>query len=198
MRLWSFHPKYLDNVGLSRAINEGVSGYKALTGKQKMWKNHPQLTRFKDYGETQLKLYIEHLLIHFYNRKCISIKLSPQPFNVFVKDVIEVTTGQLIYEWNHYLNKLEKRNNDLYQELMHITCPEPHPLLEVVEGDIESWEKVRSKLGEDKMKINEKALACDMMCSHCGEWASYTFLAQRIKLCEKCYKEMMKDDNRNL
>lgn len=50
MRLWSLHPIYLDDIGLSRCYYEGIGGLKAMLGLQKMHKNHPQLIRFKERG----------------------------------------------------------------------------------------------------------------------------------------------------
>lgn len=143
MRLWSFHPKYLDNIGLSRAINEGISGYKALTGQQKMWANHSQLIRFKatDKPEYYLQIYLNQIFIERLNKWRDTID-APH-ITADMNPLLEVTEGQLIYEWNHYLNKLAIRNKTLYNTLKQIDTPEPHPIFKVIEGDIEQWEKVK-------------------------------------------------------
>ena len=146
MRLWSFHPKYLDNVGLSRAINESISGYKALTGKQEMWKNHPQLERFKASNNpmSNFQDYAFVLCRHKFEQWLEQLETIPTETEYEI--VMTVTKGQLQYEWKHYLNKLKTqkgRDKELYEKLKLIENPEPHPLFEVVEGDIESWEKVK-------------------------------------------------------
>jgi hypothetical protein len=61
----------------------------------------------------------------------------------YINGYMTVTKGQLVYEWNHYLNKLKKRNPTKYAELRGILIPEPHPIFRVIDGDIESWEKVK-------------------------------------------------------
>ena len=146
MRLWSFHPKYLDAVGLSRLINEGISGYKALTGQQKMWQNHPQLTRFKNsrYSKDFLQSYLKCIIMFQLEKKSKEIDWDdcPKSYSFWFNE-IKVTEGQLKYEWQHYLKKLQKRNKKLYNELKSIEIPSPHPIFRVVKGDIESWEKVK-------------------------------------------------------
>jgi hypothetical protein len=47
MRLWSLHPKYLDNKGLIALWREALLAQKVLMGKTRGYKNHPQLDRFK-------------------------------------------------------------------------------------------------------------------------------------------------------
>jgi len=57
-----------------------------------------------------------------------------------------VTEGQLKYEWQHYLNKLKTqkgRDKKLYEELKSIEMPEAHSIFSVIEGDIESWERIK-------------------------------------------------------
>jgi len=48
MRLWSVHPYYLDAKGLVALWREGLLAQKVLQGYTKGYKNHPQLTRFKN------------------------------------------------------------------------------------------------------------------------------------------------------
>ncbi|MEM3714836.1 MAG: pyrimidine dimer DNA glycosylase/endonuclease V [Nitrososphaeria archaeon] len=40
MRLWSIHPKYLDQKGLVACWREGLLAKKVLLGKVKGYKNH--------------------------------------------------------------------------------------------------------------------------------------------------------------
>jgi hypothetical protein len=53
---------------------------------------------------------------------------------------IPCTRGQLLYEWNHLREKLQRRATDRYWAIESILEPEPHPLFRIVEGDVEDWE----------------------------------------------------------
>lgn len=144
--MWSFHPKYLDNVGLSRAINEAVAGYKALikTGKgyPPTWEKHSQLTRFRN-EPTELEWFVVYLVQEWSNRKLAEVKQEPLSNLMRFVYTVPVNKGQLQYEWKHYLNKLKIRNEELYHELKGIITPEPHPLFKTVKGDVEEWERVK-------------------------------------------------------
>ena len=54
---------------------------------------------------------------------------------------INVTTGQLDFEKNHLLNKLKLRDQKKYNEIIHLVNFETHPLFNLIEGEIETWEK---------------------------------------------------------
>jgi hypothetical protein len=53
-----------------------------------------------------------------------------------------VTTGQLEFEIKHLKRKLRVRAKEQLKEIMLIKKYESHPLFAVIEGEIESWEKV--------------------------------------------------------
>lgn len=55
---------------------------------------------------------------------------------------IKVTTGQMLYETNHLLNKLQKRDEQNYEKLKQHLNLEPHPLFEIVTGEVEICEKI--------------------------------------------------------
>ena len=57
---------------------------------------------------------------------------------------IEETEGQLMLEWIHLNEKLQKRTPNLYQQFQDILMPESHPLFRIVPGGIRDWEKQRS------------------------------------------------------
>lgn len=50
------------------------------------------------------------------------------------------TRGQLLYEWEHLLEKLSQRDVNRYRAMNAIREPEPHPLFQIIEGEIEAWE----------------------------------------------------------
>lgn len=146
MRLWSFHPKYLDPVGLSRNWHEGLNGFRALVGQQEMWKNHPQLNRFKDcvYPAVMFCEYMSYVA-----EECIERGKNYNDLELFhdmqIGEVqIPVTSGQLEYEYWWYSEKLKKRNPLLLQKLPGLQDFEPSPFFLVVDGPVEKWEKVKT------------------------------------------------------
>ncbi len=54
---------------------------------------------------------------------------------------IPVTRGQLLFEFDLLSKKLKSRNCEKYQELLSVKEIECHPFFEIIEGDIEEWEK---------------------------------------------------------
>lgn len=143
MRLWSLHPKYLDSIGLIALWREALLARCVLEGKTKGYQNHPQLQRFKN-SESPLRA-INFYLKEVYQEAC----KRNFCFDVDKVDLsqtgigITVTTGQLAFEVEHLKNKLQKRDLDAYQLLCKLNKVEAHPLFKVIEGEIESWEKIR-------------------------------------------------------
>lgn len=150
MRLWSIHPKYLDSKGLVALWREGLLAQKVLLGETKGYKNHPQLERFKKckysirtIGEYLTKVW-EEANYRKYQFDCTKIEM----FYYFPLERIEVTRGQLEYEWMHLENKLCDRNSEQFDKNCKYMWGkdkeiiQPHPLFKVIEGDIESWEKI--------------------------------------------------------
>ena len=54
---------------------------------------------------------------------------------------LEVTEGQLAFEWEHLRKKLRERARRWLRELRGVEDPEPHPLFRAVDGGVEAWEK---------------------------------------------------------
>jgi hypothetical protein len=142
MRLWSIHPSYLDAKGLVALWREGLLAQKVLQGNTRGYKNHPQLSRFKNAGNP-LSAIADYLRCihaeadkrdyHFSKNKVVSQETSPK---------IPVTCGQLVYEFQHLLGKLKKRQPDLYQQLKTVSRIKVHPLFTEVDGKVEYWEKI--------------------------------------------------------
>lgn len=146
MRLWSLDPRYLDWQGLGGVWREGLLAQVVLLGRTKGWRNHPQLLRFKDHespvdaiGFYLLKIYEEaEGRGYSYDRSKItkpSEKVKP----------IEITSGQLFYEFDVLKSRLKKRSPRRYEEVLELgrkgELPKPHPLFCVVEGAVELWER---------------------------------------------------------
>lgn len=58
-----------------------------------------------------------------------------------VASPIEETEGQLLFEWIHLKEKLQKRAPILHQQFRSIIIPEPHPLFQINPGEIREWER---------------------------------------------------------
>lgn len=147
MRLWSFHPKYLNRQYLGAVWHEGIT--KAQTGLQGgRYKNHSQLQRFRVAKDplALLALYLSSIWQESVNRgfsyNWHLVKRDIPSILYFTK--IPVTTGQLDYEWRHYLKKIRKNDFEwYYNKLNEVWLPDPHPVFYVVKGDIEDWERVK-------------------------------------------------------
>lgn len=146
MRIWSVHPKYLDVKGLVALWREGLLAQNVLLGKTKGYKNHPQLDRFKN-SVNKIKMISNYLHEvcneadsrgYNFNRSKIANTRSDI-------DKIKVKLGQINYEWKHLLLKVKVRDTGLFNKIQNIKNIESHPLFEIVDGDVEEWERVRSK-----------------------------------------------------
>ncbi len=151
MRLWSIHPGYLDSKGLVALWREGLLAQNVLLGRTKGYKHHPQLIRFKkkDNPVPAIADYLRYIADeadkrnYAFNRG--KIIPSGKCSSIFV------TTGQLRYEFNHLLDKLQTRDPDLYNRLKSLEKIMPHPLFTEIDGGIEEWEIIRP---ESKLTIS--------------------------------------------
>jgi hypothetical protein len=143
MRLWSLHPGYLDAKGLVALWREGLLAQKVLLGNTRGYKNHPQLTRFRNTGNPAgaIASYLRAIAdeaarrgYHFDRRRIA---------NRHYRGTLPVTQGQLDYELAHLRIKLQARAPEFYQQSKALTTPASHPLLRVVPGEVEAWEVVQ-------------------------------------------------------
>jgi hypothetical protein len=61
MRLWSIHPKYLDNVGLVACWREALLSKNVILGRTKGYKPHSAIKRFKE-SENPIETMQNYLL----------------------------------------------------------------------------------------------------------------------------------------
>lgn len=155
MRLWSISPEYLDTKGLLALWRETLLAKKVLEGKTKGYKNHPQLIRFKKTCNPHLYLNLYLYQIYFeavkrgfnFDKNKIDFdKISN--LNISNINKIKVSYGQVKYEYEFLMSKLKKRDFKKYTEnkntnIGNIDKIEVNPIFEIVEGDIEKWEKVK-------------------------------------------------------
>jgi hypothetical protein len=145
VRLWSLHPRYLDWKGLGAEWREGLLAQKVLQGMTKGWRNHPQLDRFKGHGDPVSAIGFYLLKVH---EEAVGRGYNYN-FSKIVRPVddierVELTVGQLMYEYRLLSERLERRDPEKLREnqgLSRGNPPVPHPLFVAVEGDVEPWEK---------------------------------------------------------
>lgn len=146
MRMWSFHPKYLDSKGLVAVWREGLLALSVLQGKTSGYRNHPQLKRFKSTGHPvgAVNIYLTAIFeiskrrgYHFDQRKLLENRFELK---------IPVTKGQMSYEWRLIKQRIKFRNQKHYSIIESIDFPEVHPLFNVISGGIEPWEKIKQSI----------------------------------------------------
>jgi hypothetical protein len=143
MRIWSLHPKYLDSKGLVALWRETLLAKNVLENKTKGYKNHPQLIRFKETNDPLS--FINKYLEEIYNeagRRDYSFDQNKFKKNSKMSSAILVTHGQMEFEIRHLKKKLKLRDPKKLKEIMIIKKFDPHPLFTIIEGEIESWEKI--------------------------------------------------------
>ena len=141
MRLWSLHPSYLDSKGLVALWREGLLAKAVLSGQTRGYKNHPQLERFKSQPDPQAAINA-YLLEVYREAERRGYRFDISKLNVTrSRKKIRVTEGQLRYEWSHLQSKLIRRDPPRNERNASVTDIQPHPLMEVVPGPVESWER---------------------------------------------------------
>jgi hypothetical protein len=142
MRIWSLHPKYLDRMGLLACWRETLLAQKVLMGETKGYQHHPQLTRFRACQRPldAIATYLEAIADeagqrgYEFNREKIAAAC--------MQAKILVNRGQILYEWEHLKIKLARRDPLRLAQISAIAMPEAHPLFEIVDGNVEPWEKL--------------------------------------------------------
>lgn len=144
MRLWSFHPKYLDSKGLVALWREALLAQAVLKGHTKAYARHPQLVRFRQSG-TPIKSIATFLRI-------VHAEGSRRGFRFTIDKIgrggpverITVTRGQIKYEWDHFMAKLRMRDPQRFFDLKSVRRIDPNPLFKVIRGGVEDWEKIKT------------------------------------------------------
>jgi hypothetical protein len=143
VRIWSFHPKYLDNKGLVALWRESLLAQKVLKGETIGYRSHPQLLRFRDQPDpvAAISTYLEYVFAEAVLRgyRFDYAKIGIRRTNI----QIPVTRGQLLYEWGHFREKLWTRDRERYRKSAGENVPEPHPMFRIVGGDVETWERIK-------------------------------------------------------
>ena len=145
MRLWTINFKYLDAKGLVALWREALLAKNVLAGLTKGYKNHPQLDRF--YAHENAREAINAYLAEVYAQACArgykfdAAKAGEFDERNLVK--IAVSSGQIEYEFAFLQKKLKSRDINAYEQNLSVKNIEIASIFKEVEGEIESWEKVK-------------------------------------------------------
>ena len=145
MRLWSLHPKYLDARGLVTLWREALLAQAVLRRRTRGYRHHPQLQRFRAHRTPlgAISLYLRAIYSEALER---GYSFDRSKFRVTSKQLrMQVSQGQIDYEWGHLRRKLRKRSARTWRALAAVRRPQPHPLFQIRTGPIESWERVRRR-----------------------------------------------------
>lgn len=146
MRLWSLHPKYLDACGLTALWREALLAQAVLKGETRGYQHHPQLVRFREVPSPleAISAYLQVVYAeglrrgyHFDSKRIASAGA--------LNYRLEVTEGQILYEWGHLRAKLAKRSPRWWVFFEGIAVPDPHPLFRVIPGPVAPWERLFEK-----------------------------------------------------
>lgn len=110
MRIWSLHPSLLDRQALVAGWRETLLAQAVLLGRTKGYTRHPQLVRFQECPDPSgtVGAYLAGLADeadargYRFDRSRIE--------RVADGATLEVTDGQLAFEWAHLVAKLERRS----------------------------------------------------------------------------------------
>lgn len=141
MRIWTLHPRYLDAKGLVALWRETLLAQKVLRGLTKGYTRHPQLQRFRQQSDPAGAVARYLRAVHEESRRrgyrFDEGKIAPSDWS----GTLVETRGQLLFEWHHFLRKAETRAPEHYDRIKGIALPSPHPLFEIVEGEVREWER---------------------------------------------------------
>lgn len=153
MRLWSLHPSMLDRQGLVTCWREALLAQAVLFGRTRGYTRHPQLERFRShtYPIRAIGSYLAGVHNESVNRgyRFNADRIASPPQYAHDKtslDHIDVTYGQLGFEWCHLQTKLSERSPEfLCSQARWLETPEQHlpvhPLFTAVPGDVAIWER---------------------------------------------------------
>lgn len=161
MRLWSLHPSALDRQGLIACWREALLAQAVLLGRTRGYTRHPQLKRFRAHPEPTVAIgaYLaglhEEARARGYRFDAGRVAWFPErddgsAANSGLVVRIDVTLGQLDFEWSHLQAKLARRSPELLKTRAASANSSPetidrplptHPLFRAVPGGVEAWER---------------------------------------------------------
>ena len=140
MRLWTLHPRHLDQRGLVALWREALLAKAVLRGLTRGYRHHPQLTRFRGHPDPVAAIngYLAVVLAEAEKRGYRFDRTKVRGRATTLE--IRVSRGQLSFEWTHLLRKLRARAPDVYR-LARRNRPRAHPLFRLTAGPVAPWER---------------------------------------------------------
>lgn len=142
MRIWTLHPRYLDAQGLVALWRETLLAQKVLADETKGYRHHPQLMRFRAHREplaaiaTYLWFVADEAAERGYAFDTAKIRGERRRLT------LPATTGQIAFEREHLLRKLEVRDPERAKPFARVKQPDAHPMFRVKTGKVEVWERM--------------------------------------------------------
>ncbi len=137
------HPRYLDCRGLVAVWREGLLAQAVLAGRTRGYTRHPQLRRFQASGAPGKHIAAYLRVIHAEAvRRGYHFDAGRIIGRSGAVRTLQVTRGQLAYEWAHLARKLQARDPAWLDRIKTVKQPKAHPLFRVVAGGVAEWEVV--------------------------------------------------------
>lgn len=147
MRLWSIHPKYLDNRSLMVFWNDAILAKSSILGKIDFHSPHFQRFKYIDNKEHVLNVYMKEIFLegskrnlNFDKNQIEDIFLLP----LLTSDLIDLTYGQLKFEFELLVDKFKSTNNNEALEFLmnsYIKDDQIESLVfHLTDGPMESWD----------------------------------------------------------
>jgi hypothetical protein len=113
----------------------------------KGYKNHPQLDRFKEakYPIGCINKYLSIIFEESLKRN-YSFDKNKLRNNNTKNQKINVTEGQLKYEFELLKSKLQVRDIKKLNEILHTKKIESNPIFNIISGDAASWERIKPEI----------------------------------------------------
>ena len=141
MRIWTLHPQYLDARGLVALWRETLLAQKVLAGRTRGYRNHPQLQRFRAHRQPEKAIaaylwgVVDEAEARGYSFDASRIAMPRAGIR------LPAATGQIRYEWQHLMRKLELRAPEVAQGNAAVKTPLAHPVFRVTKGPVADWER---------------------------------------------------------
>lgn len=151
MRLWSVHPKVLDQKALVACWRESLLAQAVLGGLTRGYQRHPQLQRWRAHAAPLAALggYLAGLWWEAdrrgYHFNAAKIIIAPPKFPAVLRLpaalCLPVSDGQLRFELAHLQAKITQRAPGELWRIAELTEPVCAPSFRVVPGGVADWER---------------------------------------------------------
>lgn len=114
-----------------------------LNGNTKGYTKHPQLDRFRGCADPSAAIDA-YLAVVASEAAARGYRFDTSKIDCNARcEPIRVSEGQIGFEGEHLKRKLMIRDAERYRKLIETGHIEPHPIFEVIKGDVELWERIK-------------------------------------------------------